>query len=351
MLTTASRDACGSDGSPTTRGGLMAAVYQHLRRTLPSMSGGAPLLLVLLLGAVFHQDGAFLEWQTHRDMLREISVVGILGCGMTVVIITGGIDLSVASLLALCAVCFALLSIPLALSGGVAIAVVLLLGALLGAVNGVLVAHARMQAFIATLATMVFARGLARYLSGGKKVTGYVLNGATAAVGPPELFARIDSKVLGDSVSIVTLVFLVCAALTWVVLARLRLGRYLYAVGGNREAARLAGVPVRGTLLTAYLLSGVFCAVAGICQAAQETQGDPDTALTYELDAIAIVVLGGTSLMGGRGGVGLTLVGALTLGYLKKVLSLNAFSTEARQMLTGVVIVSAVLLQRLRVRR
>src|SRR4029450_1460099 len=134
--------------------------------------------------------------------------------------------------------------------------------------------------------------------------------------------------------------------LGWFVLTRLRFGRYLYAVGGHPEAARLAGVPVRLPLVIVYALSGFFASVAGICQAAQETHGDPETGTGYELDAIAMVVLGGTSLMGGRGTMGLTLIGALTLGYLQKVLSLNAFSTEARLMLTGAILIGAVLFQR-----
>ncbi|MCA9622178.1 MAG: ABC transporter permease, partial [Myxococcales bacterium] len=141
-------------------------------------------------------------------------------------------------------------------------------------------------------------------------------------------------------------IFALVVVTTFLVLRRLVVGRYLYAVGGNAPAAFLAGVPVQRTLVFAYAYSGLCAALAGICQAAQETQGDPETGLGYELDAIAMVVLGGTSLMGGRGGVGLTLVGALTLGYLQKVLSLNAFSTETRLMLTGGIIVAAVLFQR-----
>ena len=128
-------------------------------------------------------------------------------------------------------------------------------------------------------------------------------------------------------------------------LERLRLGRYVYAVGGSLEAARLSGVPVGRVLVAAYALSGALAAIGGICQAAQETHGDPETGLGYELDAIAMVVLGGTSLAGGRGSIALTLVGALTLGYLQKILSLNAFSTEMRLMLTGSIIVAAVIFQ------
>jgi ribose transport system permease protein len=307
-----------------------------------------PLLLVLLLGAVFNRDGAFFEWSTHRALLREISVLGILACGMTVVIVSAGIDLSVGSVLGLCAVLFALLSMTLGFSGSAAVLLVLLAGSTCGAVSGLLVAYGGIQAFIVTLAMMVFARGLAKEVSDGKKISNYVVgsDGAQRLIDQPELFRVLDSRILGGNVAVVTVVFLLCALVTHVVLAELRVGRYLYAIGGNAEGARLAGVPVRRTFVFAYALSGLFAAIAGICQAAQETHGDPETGTGYELDAIAMVVLGGSSLMGGRGGVGLTMIGALTLGYLQKVLSLNAFSTEARLMLTGVIIVAAVLFQR-----
>jgi ribose transport system permease protein len=303
-----------------------------------------PLAVVLLLGCVFHRDGAFFEWDTHRAMLREISVHGILACGMTLVIVAGGIDLSVGSVLALCAVAFALFTMPFAWPAALAIACVLLIGTSAGALSGLLVAVSRIPAFIATLAMMVFARGLAKELSGGKKVTAY--DAASGSGQLPHVFEAIDHRILGNNVAIVTLIFVASAALCWLLLERLRLGRYLYAVGGNLEAARLSGVPVRLATVVAYALSGALAAVAGLCQAAQETHGDPETGLGYELDAIAMVVLGGTSLAGGRGGIGLTLIGALTLGYLQKILSLNAYSTEARLMLTGAILIGAVLFQR-----
>lgn len=307
-----------------------------------------PLLAVLIIGALFNAGGAFFEWQTHRALLREIAVPGILACGMTVVIVSGGIDLAVGSVLALSAVSFSLLSMHHGVSAPLALLLVLVLGATAGAASGVLVAFARLQPFIVTLAAMVFARGLAKELSGGQKISSYFqgADGRFVTVPAPPVFGALDQRVLADSVSVVTLVLLGVALVTVVVLERLRIGRYLYAVGGRFEAARLAGVPVRGTLLFAYALSGLFAAVAGICQAAQETHGDPETGAGYELDAIAMVVLGGTTLAGGRGGVGRTLVGVLTLGYLQKVLSLNAFSSEARLMLTGAILVAAVLFQR-----
>lgn len=307
-----------------------------------------PLASVLLLGVLFNGDGAFFEWQTHRALLREISVHGILACGMTVVIITAGIDLSVGSVLALSSVAFALLVMHLGVAAGLSIPAVLAVGAALGAASGSLVAFARMQPFIVTLAMLVFGRGLAKLLSGGQKISNYTqgADGEFVTVPQPAVFGAIDARILDGNLSIVTLIFLATALVTWLVLARLRIGRYLYAVGGNAEAARLSGVPVKATLVFAYALAGLFAALAGICQAAQETHGDPETGTGYELDAIAMVVLGGTSLAGGRGGVGLTLIGALTLGYLQKVLSLNAYSTEARLMLTGAILIAAVLFQR-----
>ncbi len=314
----------------------------------PATRALLPLVLVLVLGCAFNGNGAFFEWSTHRALLREISVHGILACGMTVVIISAGIDLSVGSVLGLCAVLFALLSMPLGWGGLAAVAGTLGLGLACGAVSGLLIAFGRIQAFIVTLAMMVFARGLAKELSGGRKISNYAVgaDGSQRLLDYPDLFTVLDSRVFSQQVAVVTLIFLGCALATHLVLSELRVGRYLYAVGGNLEGARLSGVPVRRTLIFAYALAGFFAAVAGICQAAQETHGDPETGTGYELDAIAIVVLGGTSLAGGRGNVGLTLIGALTLGYLQKVLSLNAFSTEARLMLTGAIIIAAVLFQR-----
>lgn len=307
-----------------------------------------PLAVVLGIGCVFHRDGAFFAWETHRAVLREVSVHGILACGLTLVVIAGGIDLAVGSVLALGAVSAALLLMPRGWPVALALPAVLLLGGVTGSLTGVLVGVFRVPAFVASLAMMVFARGLAKLVADGKKVTTHFLDasGQPKTVPLPELFDRLDDRVLFNQLSVVTLVFALCAVAAHVVLSRLQLGRYLYAVGGNPEAARLCGTPVRKTLVWAYTLSGVFAVVAGICQAAQETHGDPETGTGYELDAIAMVVLGGVSLSGGRGNMGGTLVGILTIGYLQKILSLNAYSLEARLMLTGVILVAAVLLQR-----
>lgn len=316
--------------------------------SIPATRALIALLLVLLIGCIFSANGAFLKWGTHRDALRQASVFGILACGMTLVIISGGIDLAVGSVLALVAVSFSLMSIHWGWSPWVAIPACLLVGLACGAVSGGVTAWFGIQPFIATLAMMVFARGLAKTISGGMKVSTAVKNadGTYRYVDVPGVFKFIDSRIFGGEMAVVTVIFLVFAVATWVALSRHYWGRQVYAIGGNEEAARLSGVPVRLTKVLAYAACGLLAAVAGICQAAQEQQGDPEAGIGYELTAIAIVVIGGTTLAGGRGGIGLTLLGTLTIGYLEKILSINAVPEASRLMLTGVIIVVAVLAQR-----
>jgi ribose transport system permease protein len=306
------------------------------------------LALVLAVGAVFNAGGAFFAWDTHRDMLRGVSVFGILACGMTLVIIAGGIDLAVGSILGVCAVVFSLLSIHLGLPGIVAVGITLCLGLACGVVSGSVIARFRVQPFIATLAMMVFARGLAKFISGGQKISTavHLPDDTYAYVDVPAIFDAIGTRIAGDNIAVVTIIMLVAMACSGFLLARTPWGRQIFAVGGNEEAARFAGIPVGTTKVMAYGLSGFFCAVAGICQAAQELQGDPEAGSTYELSAIAMVVIGGTSLQGGRGSIWLTLLGVLIIGYLEKILSINAVGEEMRLMLTGGIILGAVLLQK-----
>lgn len=267
---------------------------------------------------------------------------------MTVVIVSGGIDLAVGSVLALASVSFSLMCIHWGWSPILAVPAALGIGMLCGAVSGGAAAWFGIQPFIASLAMMVFARGLAKTISGGMKVSTAVKNpdGTYRYVDVPGIFRLIDSRILGGNLSVVTVIFLVCGIVTWIVLTRHKWGRYIYAIGGNEEAARLSGVPVTWIKLLAYVASGLFAGVAGMCQAAQEQQGDPEAGSGYELSAIAIVVIGGTALSGGRGGMGLTLLGTLTIGYLEKILSINAVPEASRLMLTGVIILMAVLAQR-----
>ncbi|MBL1216861.1 MAG: ABC transporter permease [Planctomycetes bacterium] len=320
------------------------------------------LVLVLCIGLtfpgekpiVYGDDGqemqlpaAFHKWTTHRDTLRLVSVYGILACGMTVVIITAGIDLSVGSVLGLTAVCFPLLLMYFHWPPVLAVCGTLAIGTVCGLVSGGITAVFRIQPFIVTLAMMVFARGLAKAVTGGKKAPLYIQS-EDGTIHYPPVVQAIRTRWFDDNLAVVTVVFLISALITWILLSRLRWGRYLYAIGGNEQAARLSGVPVAASKILAYALAGLFSAVAGICQAAQETNGDPEAGATYELTAIAIVVIGGTNLMGGSGGIGLTVLGALTIGYIQKILSINQVPEAWRLMLTGIIIVAAVLVQRRR---
>jgi len=306
------------------------------------------LLIVLLLGIIFNADGAFFKLGTHRDALRQMSVYGILAAGMTLVIVTGGIDLSVGSILAVSAVSFSIFSIHMELNPVISIFLSVLLGGTLGAISGTLVSVLRLQPFIATLAMMTFARGFAKYITGGQKISTYLTNsnGEVIAKELPKIFRTIDSRIFGGNLSIVSVIFLFCFALALLFLSRHKWGRELLAIGGSEESARLSGVPVVISKFGAYVFSGAMSAVAGICQAAQETQGDPEAGAGYELTAIAMVVIGGTSLAGGRGGMGLTFLGILIIGYLEKILSINAVPESGRLMITGFIIILAVVMQR-----
>jgi ribose transport system permease protein len=334
---------------------LMTEIYRNrpvslIKNIIISTAGRACLALVfvLLIGMIFNANGAFLKLGTHRDALRQMSVYGILACGITPVIISGGIDLAVGSMLALVAVCCARMAVHWDWPAWMVVLACLILGSFCGGLSGCVTARLRVQPFIATLAMMVFARGLAKYASGGMKVSTAVLNqdGSYRYVDIPPLFRAIDHRVFGENVSVVTFIFLLCVTFAWALMSRHWWGRYLYAIGGNEEASRYSGVPVTMVKIMAYIFSGGFAAVAGICQAAQEQQGDPEAGAGYELVAIAMVVIGGTSLAGGRGGIGYTLIGVLTIGYLDKILSINAVPDAARLMLTGLIIVAAVLMQR-----
>lgn len=316
--------------------------------TSPTARAIGALLIVFVIGLIFNADGAFFKWGTHRDMLRSVSVFGILSCGMTLVIISGGIDLSVGSVLALTAVTFSLTTIHLGWSVPLAIAATLGTGLACGAASGFIVGKFRIQPFIATLAMMVFARGAAKWVSGGQKISTAVQqeDGSYTYVEIPDIFNFINSKLLSDNIAVVTIILLICVIICWILLTKLRHGRYIYAIGGNEQAAYFSGVPVFLVKIITYSVAGLFSAVAGICQASQELQGDPQAGVTYELTAIAMVVIGGTSLKGGKGSIWLTLLGILTIGYLEKILSINAVGEDKRLMLTGTIIIAAVLLQK-----
>jgi len=277
-----------------------------------------------------------------RQVFFERASYGILGAGMTLVILTGGIDLSVGSVLGMTAMIFSIFLIWWDWNPVLAIVVSLGAASLAGAVNGVLVARFKMQPFAATLAMMVFARGVAKIVSRGEKV-----QSAT----DPQVFLWIATTPIVGRIVFMALLFPAVAIVLWIIARHTKFGRYLYAIGSNEEAARIAGIPVVRCKIIAYALCGLTAGIAGICNASRMRLGNPEAGVTYELDAIAAVVIGGTSLMGGRGGVMLTFVGALIVGYIDKLLSFHGWETSERLMAKGVIIVVAVLFQGIDLKR
>ncbi|HVK03342.1 MAG TPA: ABC transporter permease [Armatimonadaceae bacterium] len=308
--------------------------------------------LVFLVGCLFTPKLAgtsvpvFLTWRTQKDILYEYSEYGLLATGMTLVILVGGIDLSVGSVLGLTATLFALLTVGHGWGIGPSVLAVLAVGLAVGLLNGILVSRFRLQPFVATLATMTAARGLAKVVTGGAKVQPgaapwYALTGDT-----PEFFAWMTRTVPGIGLPPAALLFLIALAVTALIVNRTIFGRHVYAVGGNEEASRLAGIPVTRVKLVTYAACAGLAALAGVVNACRQDLGDPEAGATFELDAIAAVVIGGTSLQGGRGGVWLTLLGVLIVAYINKILSLNALPLGPRMILQAAIIVVAVALQR-----
>ncbi|QND54214.1 ABC transporter permease [Phyllobacterium sp. 628] len=213
-------------------------------------------------------------------------------------------------------------------------------GFLLGMVNGLVIVGGRLQPFIVTLAMMVAGLGIARLTAGQNTAVWPVYTGSNATAD----FEFLRSLIFG-LIPVPGLIFAGIIILFWIVLKYTKFGRYIYAIGGNEEAARLAGVPVWRVKITVYAISGYLAALAGILYVAQYRQGKPDAGMGLELDAIAAVVIGGTSLMGGRGSMIGTLVGVLIFGFLSNILQLNNIDSNTQLVLKGIIIIVAVLLQ------
>ncbi|MBU1374940.1 MAG: ABC transporter permease [Alphaproteobacteria bacterium] len=367
------------------------------------------MAFVLVIGALLSPvDGVggniFLSLPNLTDVLRQVSITGIIAVGMTFVILSGGIDLSVGSVMALgCTLTAMLLTqdgwhrgalvgtgaasivaalavyagaakllagrlgvmagvvlgglaavsmaawIAPALAGGLGVVqtvvLVLSVGLLIGAFNGAVVTVGGLQPFIATLATMVAVLGAARLTAGADQSVYPVYTGANAA----PTFELLRASML--RVPVPGLIFLAVAAVAGVVLTRFRFGREVYAIGGNEQAARLAGLAVGQTKILVYALSGMLASLAGVLYTAQYRQGKPDAGVGLELDAIAAVVIGGASLAGGKGSIPGALAGVLIFGILTNIFQLCNIDSNAQLVLKGLIIVAAVALQQGRVPR
>ncbi len=295
---------------------------------------GALVGLVVLGLALFIATPDFLTGPNLLNIGIQASVIAVLAFGLTFVIVAAGIDLSVGSVAALSAMGSAWIFSTGSMPGWVAVVGGLAIGTLSGAVSGFAVAFGRLPSFIATLAMLSIARGLTLVISDGRPI-------ATA----PEV------SFLGGNLGIIPMpiVVLVVAGLVAAFILNFTvMGRYMYAVGGNREAARLSGVPVRKVLVTVFALSGLFAAVAGLLLSGRLDSAQPQAASGYELDAIAAVVIGGASLAGGVGRITGTLVGALVLVVIRNGLNLLNVSSFWQQVVIGVVIAVAVGIDSLR---
>nr|WP_239177956.1 ABC transporter permease [Actinoplanes octamycinicus] len=298
------------------------------------------LLLLVVIGIItrpeLYSDPTWVK-NNFLTILQQASAIGVVTVGMTFVIIGGGIDLSVGAIIALAGVWATTLATQSYGAAGM-IFTALVVGLAVGLVNGVLIAYGKLVPFIATLAMLVSARGLAAQISG--KQTQVSTNETINSIA--------STKLLGIPLLVWILGLVVLAG--WVLLNRTTFGRRTVAVGGNPEAARLAGINVKGHTLLLYMLSGLCCGIAAIMLTSQATSAQAAMANLYELDAIAAAIIGGTLLSGGRGTIVGALFGVLVFSTITNLFAINNLSTEVQNMVKGGIIVAAVLIQQFRYR-
>jgi ribose transport system permease protein len=302
---------------------------------MPELPGAAYLFVLLAAGFTLATPEFFSARNLSNIGLQSAALI-ILSLGMTLVILTEGIDLSLGALLGLCGVAMSLLLVAKGVPLWAAVPAAMAVGIAAGLVNGALVAYAGMPPFIVTLGTYGMAQSLAMVLTSGNSITGL----------PAPVRWFNEGEWLGLPVPVWAV--LVVFAVTYVLLYHTRFGRYVFAIGGNRRALELSGVPVRAYLVAVYAYAGFLAALASFIMTARMNAAHPTIAIGLEFDAIAAVVLGGTSFEKGHGGIWGTVVGALTVAVLRNGLNLIGLSTEWQVAVVGLVIVSAVAVDALR---
>lgn len=276
----------------------------------------------------------FFSAQNLLIVLRQVSINGILAIGVTFVIIAGGIDLSLGSVIALAGVVAASFAHPDTYPLIVPLLLALLTGVAIGSINGLTITLGRVAPFIVTLGMMTIARGLALVFSNGRPVTN--LSPSFNYIGGGN-FLHIPVPIL---------LFALVIIIAIIILNKTRIGRYIYAVGGNETAAKASGIQVNRVKLFAYIICSTLAALAGIILASRITTGQPNAGIAYELDAIAAVVIGGTSLLGGKGSITGTVIGVLIIGVINNGLDLLNVSSYYQQIIKGIIIIGAALLDR-----
>ena len=298
-------------------------------------SYGILIAFVLIVIAMTILSPVFLTVTNVLNVIRQSSIYGIMAIGMTFVILTGGIDLSVGSLLAI-AGAIAAGSIKSGLGLGLAVLIALAIGLGFGLLNGVFITLGRITPFVVTLGMMSIARGLTLIYTKGYPISGF--NPAFRFIG--------GGDVIGIPFPII--VFILTTVIAWLILSQTRLGRYTYAIGGNEETVKLSGINSDVYKTIVYMISGAASAISALILTSRLNSAEPVAGTGYELDVIAAVVIGGTSLMGGRGSVWGTLIGALLIGVINNGMNLLGISPYFQLVVKGVIIIGAVLLDRLR---
>jgi len=296
-----------------------------------------PAVIVILAVVFGSLNPNFWSGTNMANVSRQMSILALLSLGQTFAILSGGIDLSVGSLLALVSVVCAQQMLNFGLVEGITAGI--LAGGLAGLINGLVIAKARVPAFIATLGMLVAARGVALTLSGGLPIAGL-----------PREFLVLGAGYLGPF-PIPTMLAVAGFVLAHVILSRTRFGRYVYAMGSNEEAAVLSGINVARHKMMVYVVSGLFAGVAGVVLTARVISGQPTLGEVQELYSIAAVVIGGSRITGGVGGIGRTLMGVLVLGILGNGLNLVQVSSYVQNIVIGIIIVGAVYVDLARERR
>lgn len=322
---------------PTTASATGGSL-QRLRGFAQSL--GLLWVLIVLCGVAIWLSPSFVQTGNLLNVGRQVALFGIVSIGMTFVILTRGIDLSVGSIVGVIAVSSAMM-LASGVSIPVTVVVALLLGVLFGAANGFGIAYCGMPPFIMTLGMLVIGRGVAMTLANGQPQS---LGKAADA-----FYFLGGGFLLGIPVPI--WIFVALAIVAYVVLRHTAFGRQIYAVGSNAEAARLAGIPVPRVLMAVYIISGVLSGLTALIFVSRLTVGEPTAGTNLELEAISIVVIGGTSLFGGEGGVFGTVIGAAIIALMANILNLLGISPFTQQIVKGAIILAAVGFEVIRHRR
>ncbi|SCM76822.1 Ribose transport system permease protein RbsC [uncultured Pleomorphomonas sp.] len=307
--------------------------------------------LVLLVIAFSLTSGAFLTTSNAVTIALQTSTIAFLGLGATCVIITGGIDLSVGSVLALSGV-VAALAVKVGVPIPIAMVVGIVTGGISGGINGLLITRLKLPPFIATLGMMMVARGVALQITGARPVSG--LGESFGTLGNGSLWRVLGEganglpKLIFPGIPYPVILMVILAVLVAVLLRKTIFGRHLYAIGSNEEAARLSGVNVNRTKIGAYVLSGLLAGLCGCVLMSRLVTAQPNEGIAYEMDAIASAVIGGTSLAGGVGSISGTIIGAFIIGVLRNGLNMNGVSSFTQMIIIGLVIIGTVWIDQLR---